>query len=326
MLITRTPFRISLGGGGTDLPSYYEKFGGFVISAAISKYVYICINQTFKPGYLVKYSKTEHVNTIAEIEHPLVREALQMHELPPALEIVSVSDVPSGTGLGSSGSFCVGLLHALHAFGHNPVNAETLAQEAVEIEMVRLAQPVGKQDQYIAAYGGLTCQEYQPDGSVAISPLKTSLQTRRELEDGLMLFFTGYSRSANVVLADQKERTKQSDPGMIENLHFIKDLGQTIKRVLEAGDTEAFGEIMHEHWERKRQRTQGMSSQAIDDAYNHARANGAIGGKLVGAGGGGFLLMFTRDRLRLRRAMLQIGLEELEFGFDFDGSVVQLRG
>jgi D-glycero-alpha-D-manno-heptose-7-phosphate kinase len=325
MIITRTPLRISIGGGGTDLPSYYEKHGGFVISAAISKYVFILINRTFRSGFHVKYSQIETVDEIDEIVHPLVREALKMHTPPNGVEVVSVADVSAGTGLGSSGTFTVGLLHALHALGRDPVTAETLAREAVELEMIRLAEPVGKQDQYIAAYGGLTCQEYHPDGSVTVTPLDVSRSTLSDLEDGLMLFFTGTSRSASVLLAEQKTRSDVNDEAIIRNLHSIKDLGYRIRAALERGEPSEFGRLMHEHWELKRRRSVGMSDSAIDEAYDHARANGAIGGKLVGAGGGGFLLFYTQDRIRLRKAMQSIGLEELRFSFDFDGSIVLVR-
>ena len=326
MIITRTPLRISIGGGGTDLPSYYEKHGGFVISAAISKHVFILINRTFSPGYHIKYSRIETVATLDEIAHPLVREALKMHDAPTGLEVVSVADVSAGTGLGSSGSFAVGLVHALHVLKRQSVTAETLAREAVELEMVRLAEPVGKQDQYIAAYGGITCQEYHPDGSVTVAPLQLSARMLHDLADGLMLFFTRTTRSASVLLADQKDRSEKSDPAIIENLHAIKALGGQIRVALEEGRPDGFGELMHAHWDMKRRRSVGMSDPAIDEAYAHARANGAIGGKLVGAGGGGFLMLYTRDRIRLRQAMAGIGLDELPFAFDFDGSVALMRG
>ncbi|TAK71723.1 MAG: galactokinase [Betaproteobacteria bacterium] len=326
MLITRTPLRISIAGGGTDLPSYYQKHGGFVISAAINRYVYIALSRSFTPDYRLKYSKLELTDTIDGIEHRIIREAFRMHEIQPGIEMVSVADVPAGTGLGSSGSFTVGLVHALHALKQRPVDAETLAKEAVEIEMNRLSEPVGKQDQYIAAYGGLTCQEYFADGSVKISSLGMSDVAVRELREGLMLFFTGYSRNASELLRDQKSKSLNNDSQMLDNLHFVKSLGLRIKDALENNNPDAFGELMHEHWLHKKRRSASMSSQQIDDAYEHGRAHGAIGGKLVGAGGGGFLLFYTRDRRRLRRAMNEIGLHEMEVGFDFDGSTVLLRG
>ena len=326
MIITRTPLRISIGGGGTDLPSYYREFGGFVISAAIDKYVYISVHDSFTPGYILKFSETERANSVSDIRHPLLREALLMHKVPSPLEIVSIADVPAGTGLGSSGSFLVGLVHALHAHKRQPVAAETLACEAIDIEMNRLGEPVGKQDQYIAAYGGLTCQEYRPDDSVAVTPLHLSDATVHELRDSLMMFFVGYTRQASVLLQDQQQRSEQGDPQMLDGLHFTKELGYEIKSVLEAGKIYCFGELMHQHWLRKRKRSAGMSNDRIDDLYDLARnRGGATGGKLVGAGGSGFLLFHTHDRRRLRSAMTEAGVYEMDFAFDFDGSMVVMR-
>jgi D-glycero-alpha-D-manno-heptose-7-phosphate kinase len=326
MIITRTPLRISIGGGGTDLPSYYRQFGGFVISAAINKYVYITINKSFLPGYFLKYSKTEHTQTCEEIQHPLFREALTLHEAPRPLEIVSIADVPAGTGLGSSSTFVVGLVHALYAYERRRVTPEMLAQEAVEIEMNRLQEPVGKQDQYIAAYGGLLCQEYHADDSVSITALKLGQTILSELRDSLMLFFVGQTRSAATLLAEQKARSEQQDKVMLDGLHFVKQLGQEIRSVLESGAVNEFGKLMHEHWLRKRSRSKSMSNGHIDNLYELARTRGgATGGKLVGAGGSGFLLLHTHDRNRLRAAMVDAGAGEMEFNFDFDGSVVMMR-
>lgn len=325
--MTRTPLRISIGGGGTDLPSFYrENGGGFVISAAISKYVYITVNRSFLPGYFLKYSETEHANTCDEIRHPLMREAIRMHRAPSPLEIVSVADVPAGTGLGSSGTFLVGLLHALYAWQREPVTAELLAREAIEIEMNRLGEPVGKQDQYIAAYGGLLCQEYLPDGQVQVTPLHMTEESLHEMRDSLMLFFLGNTRSASSILDEQKRLSEARDPTMIEGLHFARELGYEIRSALEAGQVGAFGRLMHEHWMRKRARSGSMSSSRIDSLYDLARSDGgSTGGKLVGAGGSGFLLLHTQDRRRLRDTMLRAGLSEMDFSFDFDGSVVLLR-
>ncbi len=327
MIMTRTPLRISIGGGGTDLPSYYrEHGGGFVVSAAISKYVYISVNRSFLPGYFLKYSETEHASTCDEIRHPLLREAIRMHRTASPLEVVSVADVPAGTGLGSSGTFLVGLLHALYAWQREPVTAEVLAREAVEIEMNRLAQPVGKQDQYIAAYGGLLCQEYLPDGAVRVTPLHMREEALRELRDSLMLFFLGETRNASGLLQEQKRLTEAHDPAMIDSLHFARSLGRQIRESLEAGRVADFGPLLHEHWLRKRGRCCRMSSSRVNELYDLARARGgATGGKLVGAGGCGFLLLHTHDRRQLRDTMLQAGLSEMDFSFDFDGSVVLLR-
>ena len=326
MIMTRTPLRISLGGGGTDLPSYSDEFGGFVLSAAITKYVYITVNRSFLPGYFLKYSETEHTTKRSEIRHPLMREALEMQDVSGPLEVVSVADVPAGTGLGSSGAFGVGLMHALHAHKREPVCAERLAREAIEVEMTRLGEPVGKQDQYIAAYGGLLCQEYRKDGSVSVAPLQMSDACVRELRDSLMLFFVGYTRNASDLLAEQKVRSMERDAAMLDGLHFAKELGREIRSVLEAGKIAEFGPLMDAHWQRKRARSPGMTSCRIDDLYALAvREGGATGGKLVGAGGGGFRLFQTRDRRRLREVMTKAGLSEMDFGFDFDGSVVVVR-
>jgi len=326
MIVTRTPLRISIGGGGTDLPSYYREFGGYVISAAIKKYVYISINRAFFPGYNLKYSAIETAQSYDDIKHPLIREALRMQKMPDHLDIVSLADVPAGTGLGSSGSFLVGLLHALHAYKREPVTAEQLASEAVEIEMNKLGEPVGKQDQYIAAYGGLLCQTYHADGRVDVSPLQMDDAARLEMRDGLALYFVGSTRSASSLLKDQKAKSENKDKAMTEALHFTKQLGFEIKACLERGDIRRFGELMHEHWMRKRGRSSGMSSGRIDELYDLARIRGrATGGKLVGAGGSGFLLLHTDDQAMLRRVMTEAGVREMDFDFDYDGSIVQFR-
>ncbi len=325
MIITRTPLRISIGGGGTDLPSYYEKFGGFVISAAINKHVYITANRTFRPGYYLKYAKTEYVENIDDVEHDIIREGLRLLDMGPNIEIVSIADVPAGTGLGSSGSFTVSLLHTLHAYNRRPIGTEELAATANNLEMNILGDPCGKQDHYISAYGGVICQDYHQDGSVSVASLKASDETLRDLRDNLLLFFTGYSRTAADVLTDQKDKSEDGDAEMLENLHFTKELGLRIKDVLEAGDTLTFAEMMNEHWARKRERSSGISSSSINDLYDVAMKNGARGGKLVGAGGGGFLMFYADDRRKLRKAMAEQGLSELDFSFDHDGSIVQLR-
>ncbi len=326
MIIAKTPLRISLGGGGTDLPSYYREFGGFVISAAINKYVYITASRSFFPGYFLKYSDIEHATTRDAIRHPLFREALKMHDVGDRIELTSVADVPAGTGLGSSGAFTVGLLHALYAYRQQHVASETLAQEAIEIEMNRLGQPVGKQDQYIAAYGGLLCQDYRRDGTVGVSPLNVSEERARELRESLMLFFVGSTRSASTLLQEQKTQSESRNQKMLDDLHFAKQLGHETERVLTSGDVLQYGAVMHQHWLRKRSRSEGMSSSRVDELYELATgAGGASGGKLVGAGGCGFLLAQTTDRKKLRTAMEGAGVTEMDFQFDFDGSVVMLR-
>jgi len=326
MIITRTPLRITLGGGGTDLPSYYEQYGGVVVSAAISKYIYISINRTFTPDYFLKYSALERVDDASAIEHPIVREALLAHNVEPSVEIVSTADIPSGTGLGSSGSFTVGLLRAIYALRRDHVSAGPVADEACRIEIERLNRPVGKQDQYVAAFGGLKTYTFEPDGTVTVAPLAISTETFHELEEHLLMFFTGYSRGADQVLAEQRSKSTAGDASMIDNLHYVKELGLRSKSALEHGDVEGFAALMHEHWEHKKKRSTSMSNPNIDRWYELGRANGAIGGKLVGAGAGGFLLFYTRDPRRLRSAMTAEGLAEVRFTFDNDGSVVLVRG
>jgi D-glycero-alpha-D-manno-heptose-7-phosphate kinase len=326
VLITRTPLRISLGGGGTDLPSHYRQHGAVVLSAAINKYVFISINQTFVNDYFVKYSALERRTTIDEIEHPIVREALRLVGIGPGVEIVSTADIPSGTGLGSSGTFTVGLLRALYAFRREHVSASELAERACRIEIDLLGQPVGKQDQYIAAYGGLTCFEFHPDDTVTAKPLGVDDSTLHDLESHLLLFFTGYSRAANEILSDQRSRSEAGDREMAKSLKFTQSLGLEIKAALESGDTAGFGGLMHEHWEYKRARSSGMSNPQIDRWYEVGRANGAVGGKLVGAGAGGFLMFYAHDPARLRKAMDLEGLAEVRFKFDLDGSTVLVRG
>jgi D-glycero-alpha-D-manno-heptose-7-phosphate kinase len=325
LLITRTPHRISLGGGGTDLPSYYREFGGIAISAAINRYIYIGINRTFADDYLLKYSELERVRNAADIKHPIIREALTMHPVGPYLEIVSLADIPSGTGLGSSGTFTVGLLKAIYGFKREHVATEALAEEACSIEIDHLSRAVGKQDQYIAAFGGLTSFEFCQDDGVRVSPLRISNETLHDLEERLLLFFTGYSRDAESMLEDQKTRSERKDPAMLENLHAIADLGRQVRDALERGDTHGFAALMNEHWERKRGRTSGMSTEDIDRWYAAGRANGALGGKLVGAGAGGFLMFYASEPETLRAAMAREGLSELRFIFDHDGSSVIVR-
>ena len=256
-------------------PSYYREFGGFVLSAAINKYAYISINQAFFPGFYLKYSVTEIAESRRAIRHPLIREALELHRMDGPLEIVSIADVPAGTGLGSSGSFLVGLLHALYAHKRQHVTAETLAREAVEVEMNRLNLPVGKQDHYIAAYGGLTCQEYQTDDSVVVTPLRMNEAAITDLRESLMLFFVGHTRSAPELLQEQKRRSEEGDAKMIEDLHFIKQLGLEIRGILKSGDVRRFGPLMDEHWKSKRSRSSGMSNKRIDELYEMALKCGA---------------------------------------------------
>jgi D-glycero-alpha-D-manno-heptose-7-phosphate kinase len=326
MIITRSPLRISLGGGGTDLPSYYRNHGGFLIAAAIDKYVYITVHRRFVDGFLLKYSQLEEVATIDEIKHPIIREALKLSGVQERnLEIASMADIPAGTGLGSSGSFTTALLKALHALRKNLVHPSELAEQACYIEMEKLHEPIGKQDQYVAAYGGITCFHYLPDGQVQASPLKISEETFLELEDNLLLFFTGYARSASRILQEQHDKSIQSDKAMLENLHFVKELGRKTQRALESDDLHEFARLMDLHWKQKKERSTAMTNHFINDCYDGAMANGALGGKLIGAGGGGFLMFYAKDKARLRHAMHERGLAEVRFRFEPEGSKILIQ-
>ena len=323
MIITRSPLRISLGGGGTDLPSYYREHTGFLVAAAIDKYVYITLHQTFVQELIVKYSKLERVTSVDQLEHPIIREAMKALQVgAPNLEITSMADIPGGTGLGSSGSFTTGLLRALHALKKNIVHPAELAEQACDIELNKLGEPIGKQDQYIAAIGGITAFTFHPDGRVEYRPCKISEETLFNLEDNLLLFFTGYSRSASAILKDQNDKSKKNDQAMLDNLHFTKELGYKSLEALETGNLDEFARLMDVHWQRKKARSSGMSNAHINDWYDHAMANGALVGKLIGAGGGGFLMFYAGDKTRLRHAMREKGLTEVRFRFDFEGTKV----
>jgi len=326
MIIARAPLRISLGGGGTDLPSYYRKHGGFLIAAAIDKYVYINVHRRFADGFLLKYSQFEEAATIEEIKHPIIREALRLAGVQERnLEITSMADIPAGTGLGSSGSFTTALLNALHALRKNPIHPAELAEQACHIELEKLREPIGKQDQYIAAYGGISCFNFMPDGRVEAWPLKISEETLYNLEDNLLLFFTGYARSASKILKEQDDKSKQADKSMIENLHFVKDLGKQSQLALERDDLNEFARLMDLHWQRKKERSRSTTTQDIDAWYGCAMANGALGGKIIGAGGGGFLMFYAKDKARLRHAMRESGLREVRFRFDFEGTRILIH-
>jgi D-glycero-alpha-D-manno-heptose-7-phosphate kinase len=323
MIIARSPLRITLGGGGTDVPSYYGEHEGFLIAAAIDKYVYITIHHAFVQELIVKYSELERVTSLDDLRHPIVKEALKLTGVDTrALEITAMADIPAGTGLGSSGSFTTALLKALHAHDKHLIHPRELAEQACEIEIGRLREPIGKQDQYIAAYGGVTCFHFNRDGRVDAWPARISTETMYNLEDNLLLFFTGYSRAASSILREQDTRTRQQDFDMVENLHFVKELGQRSLKLLEQGQLDEFGRLMHEHWEHKKRRSSGMSNPAIDEWYDLAMKNGAAGGKLIGAGGGGFLMFYAEDKTKLRHAMTHAGLSEVRFRFDFEGTKI----
>jgi D-glycero-alpha-D-manno-heptose-7-phosphate kinase len=319
MIVVRSPLRISLGGGGTDLPSYYKENEGFLIAAAINKYVFVSVMNPFTDGYTLKYSEYENVYNIEDIKHPIIRESLKLG-FKKNLEITTLADLPAGTGLGSSGSFTTALLKALHLNSCKNLHPNELAELACDIEINKLQEPIGKQDQYIAAFGGISSFSFNKDDTVDVQPLNISDDTLYDLEDNLMLFFTGYSRSASKILKDQETKSKQNDEDMLNNLHMVRKLGFESKKVLESGDTRSFGGLMHEHWENKKKRSDGMSNPRINDWYDIAMQNGAIGGKLVGAGGGGFLMFMADDRNKLRKALTSAGMEEVRFKFDFEGT------
>ncbi len=323
MIITRSPLRISLGGGGTDLPSYYRQHEGFLIAAAIDKYVYITLHDTFQKEIIIKYSNTERVQRLDEIQHPIIKEALKLLDIRSEnFELASLADIPAGTGLGSSSSFTCALLKALHTYNKSFVKPDDLAEEACHIEMDLLHEPIGKQDQYISAFGGINCFTFCKNNQVKTKELNISKDTLYNLEDHLLLFFTGYSRSASNVLKEQDDKSKSNDTAMIDNLHFVKELGYKSKVAFESGNLEEFAHIMNVHWEHKKQRSNAMSNDRINTWYDLAMKNGALGGKLIGAGGGGFLMFYTEDNKKLRKAMAREGLQEVRFRFDFDGSKV----
>jgi len=323
VIFTQAPLRISLGGGGTDLPSYYRTHGGFLVAGAINKYVYMLTHTVFQRRYRLKYSAFEEVDDPSEIRHPLLREALTRHWTGDPLEIASVADVPAGTGLGSSGAFTVSLLKALALAGSLATTPGQLAECACEIEIDTLGEPVGKQDQYVAAHGGICTYTFHADDRVDVRPLPLTPDTLRRLDRNFLLFYTGAARSASKILADQHSRTLEHDESMVANLHRTKEIGYESAALLEAGDLESYAELMHEHWQNKRARSPQIATSHIDDLYTLARRSGVTGGKLVGAGGGGFLLVYAPRPDDTRLAMAAAGAPETRFEFDFHGCVGQ---
>ncbi len=323
MFVSRTPLRISLGGGGTDLPAYYRNNGGgFLVAAAIDKYIHVAINDAFVDRYILKYSQVEDVATINEIHHPLIREALKFTDMKPGIEISSIADIPAGTGLGSSGTFAVGLLKALHANLRVYASAETIAEQACHLEIERLNEPVGKQDQYIAAVGGITAFEFHEDDSVSVMSVDMSSAARAEFEDHLMLFYTGISRSASEELRALDQGASVTSSAIRHNLDDVRDAGRAAFKVLQDGDLSAFGHMLTEQWKLKLARSPSAVHQQVNDWIAAGVEGGAVGGKLVGAGGGGFLLFFAHDKQRLRKTMKGIGLREVLINIDYKGTSV----
>ncbi|MBI2217415.1 MAG: galactokinase [Candidatus Rokubacteria bacterium] len=325
MIVTRTPVRIPLGGGGTDLPSYASRHGGFLLSAAIDKYTFITVNPR-KLDRLIRasYSQTETVDELDRLQHPLIREALRLVGVDGGIEIASIADVPSGTGLASSASFTIGLLHALHTLKRESVPLVQLAEEACHVELDVLKEPIGKHDQYITALGGITCLEIDRDGGVMASPAAIAPDVLEEFERNILLFYTGRSRSASAVLEGQASASERGEPDVIDRLHRIKAIGYEVKDALESGRLRRFGELMHEHWVTKRGLSERVSTTELDRWYATARDSGALGGKLLGAGGGGFFMFYCEHEAKpaLRDAMAREGLVEMRFRFDFEGSKV----
>jgi D-glycero-alpha-D-manno-heptose-7-phosphate kinase len=326
LIIARSPLRISLGGGGTDLPSYYGKNEGFTFSAAIDKYVYVNVAKPFHESIKLKYSEFEEVDLLSQIKHPIFREALKlMNPNESRIELISFADIPSGTGLGSSGSFTTALLFALAEYYDKKLSKSELAEMACEVEIEILKENVGKQDQYIAAYGGFTSFTYRQNGQVVAEQTKLKNHTIQNLEENLLLFYTGLSRSAGSILTDQVNKSSKNDVDMQKNLDYVKKLGYQARDLIMKDNLYAYGELMNEHWKYKQKRSQGISNDLIDSIYEIAMKHGAIGGKLVGAGGGGFLMFYCDDTEKLRAKMVDLGMPEVHFKFDFKGTSLVLK-
>jgi len=324
MIITRTPFRLTLGGGGTDLPSFYREHGGFILAVGIDKYMFLNVNSPIVDDKIrVRYTQAELVDHVDEVQHTLAREALRYFGISTGVEIVSVADIPSGTGLGSSGCYLVGLLNCLHALMQRQVSPQELAEEACYIELEVLKKPIGKQDQYMAAYGGLTALDISRDGTVKASRLNLNVDVLEALENNLLLFYTGETRDASSILNRQDSSTKRKDPAVVSSLREIKDIGLEIRDALGKGDLRRFGELLDVHWQSKKRLSSGISNRQIDEWYELAKCNGAIGAKISGAGGGGFLMVYCEEgKLGLREAMRRAGLRELNVRLEFEGSKV----
>ncbi|MGA2466113.1 MAG: galactokinase [Thermodesulfobacteriota bacterium] len=324
MIITRTPFRITLGGGGTDLPSYYSKYGGFIFAAGINKYMFINLNRPIVDDLVrVKYSKSEIVSHRNELQHDIAKEAMQMMEIDKALEIVSMADVPAGTGLGSSSCYAVGLLNGLHTMKREYVSLQALAEEACDLEINRLGKPIGKQDQYMAAFGGLTVLEIKKDGNVKVKKAEVPEGIVGDLNRNLLMFYTNTQRDANEILSEQSKGAKEEKKNVVENMHFIKELGYKILDATESGNITDIGFLFDEHWQYKKKISAKMSNPHFDRIYEIAKENGALGGKISGAGGGGFFLFYVEEKHgKFSELMKSLGLREMKYHFDFEGTKV----
>jgi D-glycero-alpha-D-manno-heptose-7-phosphate kinase len=322
MIVSRAPVRFSLGGGGTDLPSYSREHGGYVVAAAVDKFVFVCVARRFHDTIRLAYSESEIVDSVDQIKHRIFRSALQATGLARGLELHSLADVPANTGLGSSSSFTVALLNGLHAFKREFVPAEQLAREACHLEIDILKEPIGKQDQYIAAYGGISAMNFHRDGSVDVERLPIREEVLDELESNLVIYYSGIERAASTVLREQARAIAENKDAAVQRMHRIKELGYETKVVLLSGQIDKYGEMLHEHWMNKRKLASNMADSTIDEHYEAARKAGAIGGKLMGAGGGGFFMFYVRaaERRRVHDALAARGLRPMRFRFDFDGA------
>lgn len=321
MIITRTPLRVSFVGGGSDLPAFYKRSKGAVLNTTIGKYIYISIHPYFYHNkLLIKYSRTEETEGIERIQHPIVREAAQMAGIEGGIELTSTADVPAGTGLGSSSTFTVGCLHCMNSYMGRIVNPEKLAQMACDIEITKLGEPIGKQDQYAAAYGGLNVIEFHPDGSVRIEPIVMPRSTKAELEKNLLMFYLGGNRSASQILSEQKKGLK--DDKKFEIQKQMVELVYELQEVLNRSDLTRFGTLLHQNWELKQQLAKGISNQQIDNIYQRALANGALGGKILGAGGTGFLLLYCELSKQEKLIEALKDLKVFPFNFDNEGSKI----
>jgi len=324
MIITRTPFRIPLGGGGTDLPSYYSKFGGFIFSAAIDKNMFIYINRPIVDDFVrVKYSVSETVESVDMVKHELVREACRLHGIKNAIEVISMADVPAGTGLGSSSCYIVGLLNGIHTMKKEYICVQDLAEEACHIEIEVLGKPIGKQDQYLAAFGGLTVLDIDKKGTVKVRRAKVTNDTIVEFERNVLLFYTGVSRSSSDILSQQSKAAARNEKEVVENMHRIKEIGYQVLDAIESGDLTKFGHLLHEHWISKKRISNKMANSRMNKVYDVARRNGALGGKIMGAGGGGFFMFYVENNHpNFRHAMYEQGLREMRYRIDFEGTKV----
>jgi len=324
MILSVAPTRITLGGGGTDLKSYYSKFGGFLIAGAINKYCTILVNRRFYKTIRLSYSEMENVNSISEIKHRIFRTALDFMNVRDSIELHSLSDVPARSGLGTSSTFTVSLLNALHTYKRDFITHKQLAEEACHIEIDLMGEPIGKQDQYMASFGGLTCLTFDKNGEVLVEPLRIKDDALDKLETNLLLFYTGKERDASEILAEQDTKSKKDDPEMTRNLHVVKDIGLQTRRYLECGHVDELGELFHTHWENKKKRSSNMSDPFIDECYETAMKKGALGGKLVGAGGGGFLMFYcvNSHKTQVIEAMRARGLRWERFHFNYEGAKI----